>query len=281
MKTRKIGQRRKSMFTEDGAGVSLHRVFYRKDTLDIDPFLLLDTFDSRNPDDYTKGFPMHPHRGIQTFTYMIEGEVEHADSLGNKGTIYSGDYQWMNSGSGIIHEEMPKTVPYMLGFQLWINLPREHKMMHPSYMDGKKEDTPIVENKDKGYTVRVLTGEFEGSSKTGFADFVETEVFDIDLQPGKTITIPIDPEYNAFVSTLLGDITIEGEYLEEKSAATLVDGDEIQITAGENGARIMFFAGRPLNEPVVFGGPFVMNTREEIEEARRELSEGTFIKHRI
>ena len=107
MKTRKIGQRRKSMFTEDGAGVSLHRVFYRKDTLDIDPFLLLDTFDSRNPDDYTKGFPMHPHRGIQTFTYMIEGEVEHADSLGNKGTIYSGDYQWMNSGSGIIHEEMP------------------------------------------------------------------------------------------------------------------------------------------------------------------------------
>lgn len=281
MKTRTVDQYRVSSQTSDGAGVKLSRLFSREDTLDIDPFLLLDTFESRNPADYIKGFPFHPHRGIQTFTYVIEGEIHHKDSMGNAGAIGSGEYQWMSAGSGVFHEEMPQPADYMLAFQLWVNLPEAEKMSSPLYIDGTADTIPVVKTEE--YTAHILSGTFENASKTDLPSKQPIEVYDFEIQPNTTLSVPVDEEYMALVCTLLGNVTIGDFAMEEKAGATFKEGtgDTVSITTGDTGARVLFFAGRPLREPIAWGGPIVMNTTQELLLAQQELEEGTFVKEEL
>lgn len=279
MKMRTVGQTRIARPSVDGAGVHLRRVFWRKNTFDMDPFLLLDLFDSTNPDDYTAGFPLHPHRGIETFTYLIEGEVLHKDSMGNKGRIGPLEYQWMSAGSGILHEEMPQPSPRMLGFQLWINLPQRDKRSEPSYLHMTGESLPVVQ--EDGYYVRVLSGRYRNAEQGEEPKHIPVNIYDIDIQPGRTALLPVETGENAFLAVLQGSAQVGDTPLEDKAAATLVDGDTVEIKAGPDGARIAFFAGVPLEEPIAWGGSIVMNTEEELNTAYRDLENGTFIKHSI
>lgn len=265
--------------TQDGAGVKMRRIFWREDTLDMDPFLLLDMFDHKDPKDYIKGFPTHPHRGIQTFTYLISGKINHRDSLGNAGSINDYGYQWMNSGSGILHEEMPQTSDYMLGYQLWINLPAKEKMSQPAYIDGTKDNIVTIE--EDGYTIHLLTGAYKDKKIKNFPAFVNTNIYDIEIMPDTTVLLEVDKTHHLLLATLQGSIIAAGEEMVEKSAATFTGGDVIEISTGEEGARVEFFSGERLNEPIAWAGPIVMNTREELVTASRDLKNNTFVKHEI
>jgi len=259
----------------DGAGVHLVRVLGSNTTAEFDPFLLLDSFDSRNPEDYIKGFPMHPHRGIETITYLAKGELIHEDSLGNKGRIEDGGAQWMTAGSGIMHEEMPQASERMLGIQLWLNMPSIEKMAEPNYFDITKENIAVIE-KD-GYSVHVLSGEFEGiqGSQT---NHVQVAFFDVMINPETEIIIPAKSKETTVIFLLEGDCTIDGEIYYEKSAVLFGEGDEIRVNASDNASRFLFIQGPPLKESIAWGGPIVMNTREELEWAFEELRTDKFIK---
>ena len=263
----------------DGAGVELVRVIGKPTVKDFDPFLMLDAFDHDNPEKYLKGFPWHPHRGIETVTYLIEGEIQHGDSLGNRGVIYSGDCQWMTAGSGIIHQEMPQAAPKMLGVQLWVNLPAKDKMVRPKYRDFTKGDIPVV--KDKDATVYIVAGEFAG--KKGPMEEINVQPTFLDVRVGTRgdFTLNTEPDDNLFIYILSGSVILEAEenrVLTSKQAILFGEGDLLKLKAGSKGLQFLLFSGKPLNEPVAWGGPIVMNTAEELALAFKEIDNGTFIK---
>ncbi|MCR6546070.1 pirin family protein [Dehalobacterium formicoaceticum] len=278
MQKREINKMIRGQRATDGAGVRLVRVLGHKDVYDFDPFLMLDSFDSTNPSDYTAGFPMHPHRGIETITYLISGKIEHEDSMGNKDTINPGESQWMTAGSGIMHQEMPKAADRMLGFQLWLNLPREEKMAEPAYLAITRDMIGKV-NKD-GAEVRVLSGSFE--EKIGVAPHhIPASIYDISLAKGGRIQIPTKSDETVFVFLIEGDGVINEETVLSKTAVLFGEGDYITVSASEETElRFVYFAGKPLHEPIAWGGPIVMNTQAELQHAFDELNKGTFIKHK-
>lgn len=262
----------------DGAGVKLVRVLGPGQTKDFDPFLMLDAFDSRQPDDYTKGFPWHPHRGIETVTYLIAGDIEHGDSLGNKGHIRDGGCQWMTAGRGIIHQEMPQASPRMLGLQLWVNLPRKDKMTAPQYRDLTAAMIPRV--REATGSVGVISGTYGQVRGATQGDYVKVLMLDVALNPDAVWTLPVDAASTLFIfivegAGLFGDPV---RRVESHRAVLMGDGDEFVVRAGPEGMRFVLFAGRPLHEPIAWGGPIVMNTREELNQAFAEIDAGTFVQ---
>ena len=262
----------------DGAGVKLTRVLGPGTTGDFDPFLMLDAFDSRDPADYIKGFPWHPHRGIETVTYLIAGDIEHGDSLGNKGHILDGGCQWMTAGSGIIHQEMPQASPRMLGLQLWVNLPRKDKWAPPQYRDITAAKIPKVE--ESTGTVGLISGTYGGASGATQGDYVQVLLLDVDLKPGAAWNLPVDPQATLFIYMVEGAGLFDGSEapVENHRALLFGDGDTFAVQAGPEGLRFILFAGRPLREPIAWGGPIVMNTQEELNQAFAEIDQGTFIR---
>jgi redox-sensitive bicupin YhaK (pirin superfamily) len=292
--------------TVEGAGVKLQRVFGFGDTADFDPFLLLDDFRNDRPQDYLRGFPWHPHRGIETITYVLAGTVEHGDSLGNKGTLGAGDIQWMTAGSGIIHQEMPQgdASGRMHGFQLWANLPRALKMTTPRYQDVKAIDIPEIID-DDGTSVRVVCGEFWGRRGPVDGIAAEPQYLDISVPPGRRRTIAIDTRRHAFAYVFAGagtfggasaPLAVQTDVLDRpdqdlldytrptmagnRSLVLFDSGDEISVQAGDEGVRFLLVSGRPLEEPVAWYGPIVMNTADELKQAFREVENGTFLRHK-
>ena len=275
--------------TLEGAGVHLKRAFGFSEVPRLDPFLLLDAFHSENPADYRAGFPWHPHRGMETITYMLDGDVEHADSLGNRGIISAGDVQWMTAGSGIVHQEMPKgnRRGEMWGFQLWSNLPARQKMMDPRYQEIKQADIPQVQTPD-GATVRVISGAL-GEVQGPVREIVtEPEYLDVSLPAGASFTHPVERDHTVFAYVVDGAGYFEGgrEALERKATApsgegTVVvysPGDRVEVVTDKRPVRFLLVTGKPLGEPVAWHGPVVMNTQDELRTAFREYQEGTFVK---
>jgi redox-sensitive bicupin YhaK (pirin superfamily) len=258
----------------EGAGVRLRRVFGYHQVPSFDPFLLLDHFGSDDPDDYIRGFPWHPHRGIETVTYMIRGEVEHGDSMGNKGVIRSGDIQWMTAGSGIIHQEMPK--PFdgeSMGFQLWVNLPRKEKMTGPRYMGITKDEVEEVTKDDA--RIKVVAGEVEGVKGPVKDLYVETEYFDVDLDGKVELSTK---KRTCFIFVYQGIVRVGKKEVSKHHLALLEIEGDVEVNGK---GKFIFVAGDPLEESVAWGGPIVMNTQDELRQAFKELDEGTFIKDRI
>ncbi len=286
--------------TMEGAGVHLHRVFGFGDPSMTDPFLMMDDFRNDVPEHYAAGFPWHPHRGIETITYVLAGSVDHADSLGNAGTLGPGSVQWMTAGSGILHQEMPKgdAAGRMHGFQLWANLPARDKMTAPRYQDIVGEDIPERID-DDGTTIRVIVGDWRGIAGPVDGIAAEPQYLDVCIPANTTKRIPVDAWRTAFAYIFEGSADfrnaskpvgvrvekeIKGEELHLRDLSgnrTLVvfdTGDEIHVTSGEEGVRFLLISGRPIQEPVAWHGPIVMNTRSEIEQAMDELQNGTFIR---
>jgi len=286
--------------TLEGAGVRLQRAFGFGSTAEFDPFLLFDDFRNDNPDDYLAGFPWHPHRGIETITYVLAGSVEHGDSLGNRGSLGAGDVQWMTAGSGILHQEMPQGDPAgrMHGFQLWANLPSSLKMTDPRYQDVAGRDIPEVTD-DDGTKVRIVCGEFWG--KRGPVDGVAADprYLDISIPAGVRKRLPVEQSRHAFAYVFAGagsfrdassprpvrnELATPGDSpppdANNRSLVLFDSGDEITVDAGDEGIRFLLISGQPIQEPVAWYGPIVMNTREELQRAFAELQDGTFIKHR-
>lgn len=260
----------------DGAGVHLNRVLGLANVKDFDPFLMLDSFDSTDPAQYLKGFPMHPHRGIETITYLIHGKIAHEDSLGNEGLISDGASQWMTAGSGILHQEMPQATERLLGFQLWLNLPTEEKMTAPKYFDINPEDIKVLE--EPGRVIKVLAGRY-GNAEGVRPHHLQASILDISLEAGADIDVPVKEDETVFLFLILGDAVIDDERYDEKSALLMKDGDTVQVQAPQDTpVRFVVVSGPPLGEPIAWGGPIVMNTREELEHAFWELRNGQFIK---
>ena len=280
MKTRTIKAVLEGQYVMEGAGVKLKRIFGFGDTSLTDPFLLLDNFGSDDPADYTAGFPWHPHRGIETVTYMLEGEVEHGDSLGNTGVIRSGQVQWMTAGSGIIHQEMPKAYKgTMRGFQLWANLPKKLKMTAPRYRDLRAEDMPAHDG--GAFAAKVICGEYGGAKGPAGDIFIKPWFFDVTAKPGAVFEIKVRPGDNVLCCVFEGTGSfdaVRSRELRPGQLAVLENGDALACAAGGQGLRFMLIAGRPLKEPVAWRGPIVMNTQEELRQAFAELENDTFIK---
>jgi quercetin 2,3-dioxygenase len=299
MSIRPVKRLVKAKPTIEGAGVHLRRAFGFGNTSDFDPFLLLDDFRNDLPADYLAGFPWHPHRGIETITYVLAGTVEHRDSLGNRGAISAGDVQWMTAGSGILHQEMPRgdQVGRMHGFQLWGNLPASLKMTAPRYQEVTSGDIPSV-TEDDGTQARVVCGSFWG--KSGPVDGVAAEpiYLDISVPPGRRRSLPVETTRHAFAYVFAGDgkfcnasgplaVPTEGvgwsdteppAKAENRSLVLFDSGDEVVVQAGDEGIRFLLVSGKPLNEPVAWYGPIVMNTQDQLRQAYEELQEGTFLK---
>lgn len=262
--------------TIDGAGVSLIRIFGYGDTKYMDPFLMLDAFDSTNSDDYIKGFPWHPHRGIETVTYLLDGVIEHGDSLGNKGVIGPGDCQWMTAGSGIIHQEMPKASDRLRGLQLWVNLPQKDKMTTPKYNGIEADQVPTANETD--VTVKVIAGHYKNVEGAFQPEFVKINYLDVEIGSGHKWVYRSDRELNQFIYILAGRGTVVSDTIEEHSCLLLGKGEMLEVVAGESGIRFVLLEGHSLGEPIAWGGPIVMNTKEELNLAFKELDENTFIK---
>ncbi|HET6844713.1 MAG TPA: pirin family protein [Candidatus Angelobacter sp.] len=286
--------------TLEGAGVKLQRAFGFGKTKDFDPFLLFDDFRNESPEDYLAGFPWHPHRGIETITYVLAGSVEHGDSLGNKGKMTAGDVQWMTAGSGILHQEMPKgdTNGRMHGFQLWANLPSSLKMTEPRYQDIPSQVIPELTD-DDGTRMRIICGDFQGKKGPVEGVAADPNYFDIFVPPGKRKQIRVETTRNAFAYVFAGsgtfrDASAPRAVLTEKTdrpddspvydvsnhSLVLFDrGDELTVQAGPEGIRFLLVSGKPIEEPVAWYGPIVMNTQEQLRQAMAELQDGTFIRH--
>ena len=263
----------------DGAGVNLVRVFGYNDTKDFDPFLMLDAFDSVNPADYIKGFPWHPHRGIETITYLITGDIEHGDSLGNKGSILNGDCQWMTAGSGIIHQEMPKPCERMLGAQIWLNLPAKYKMVPPKYGDIKSENIPVVVEENS--KVRVIAGSYKGKEGGFEGDYIKPLYYDVEVAPEAEWTLNTKKDNTLFIYIVQGEGNFDPKdeaSVSEKHAVIFNRGDKFYVKASDKGIRFLLLSAKPLDEPIAWGGPIVMNTQEELDKAFEELDENKFIK---
>lgn len=272
---RKIKKSVTGFRTQDGAGVSLVRVLGNQTVRDFDPILMLDSFDSTNPDDYTAGFPMHPHRGIETISYVYRGKMMHKDTLGNEDTIADGEVQWMNAGSGILHEERVPAADRLLGVQLWLNLPKADKMSQPTYRSLGAQD--IEEIPLEGGMLRLLAGTYEGHQGHR-GDHLPLDYYDVHLEAGAKLDIATEPNQSVMAFTLLGDAVIAGEHVAEKTAVKLTEGDVLKLEAGAEGSQILVMKSRALNEPVAWAGPVVMNSQDELRQAFRELEAGTFIK---
>lgn len=268
----------------EGAGVHLKRVFGSDEVPDLDPFLLLDDFHSDQPEKYIKGFPWHPHRGIETITYVLHGNVEHGDSMGNKGVISSGDVQWMTAGSGIVHQEMPKGDKNTLlwGFQLWANLPASHKMMPPRYREIKKDEiTELVQ--DNGTIVRLIAGKMNGVEGPVKDIVTDPQFLDVTLAGHSVFDHEITPGHKAFAYVIQGQGIFEPGSQKAIGSETLVifeNGEKVTIASKDAPVRFLLISGKPINEPISWQGPIVMNTDEELETAFREYRNGTFLKHR-
>ncbi len=280
---RAVAERFPGVETIEGAGVRLRRSFSNREVPLFDPFLLLDRFGSENPDDYLAGFPWHPHRGIETVTYLLGGEVEHGDTLGHQGVIRGGDLQWMKAGSGIIHQEMPKRTDGVLqGFQLWINLPRSEKMTVPAYRGLSAPTIPSVET-DKGARVRVVAGEFQKVEGPVQRERVEPTYLDVTVPAGGVFEHRTRPGDTVFAHLISGTARFDPTDPRPSSAGETVlfkPGDLVRVSPDQDGARFLLVAGRPLHEPVAWYGPIVMNTSDELREAVRELRSGAFVRHR-
>jgi quercetin 2,3-dioxygenase len=270
-----------SVATSDGAGVKLRRSLGSSQTLRHDPFLMLDEFYSDNPDDYLAGFPPHPHRGFETVTYMLDGRMQHKDNFGNTGDLGPGDVQWMTAARGIVHSEMPQqSQGRMRGFQLWLNLPAAEKMKPAAYRDIPAREIPVVPLAGGG-EVRVIAGRFEAGGTThdgpvNGRERLSTDplYLDVRLPAGAAFTVPVAPGHNAFLYAYEGSATVGGKPLPNRAAGLLGDGERVELQAGPEGARVLLLAGKPLREPIVQYGPFVMNTRDEIEQALRDYESG-------
>jgi len=267
--------------TVEGAGVRLHRAFGYYEVPQFDPFLMLDDFRSGRPEDYLAGFPRHPHRGIETVTYMLEGTVDHEDSLGNAGSIGAGDVQWMTAGSGIIHQEMPKPVNgRMGGFQLWVNLPRARKLMDPRYQEIKNDKIPVLSPRND-ISIRVIAGRVNGIDGPVRDLVADPEFLDISLGPDTFFTHPVKPGYTALAYVIGGEGTFdekEGHRTGNQDLILFSDGSSFWVRSSGSGMRFLFLSGRPIGEPVAWRGPIVMNTSGELRLAYREYADGTFIK---
>jgi len=301
MSIRPVKEVLRTKATLEGAGVKLQRAFGFGSTSEFDPFLLLDDFRNENPSDYLAGFPWHPHRGIETITYMLAGNVEHGDSLGNRGSLGAGDVQWMTAGSGILHQEMPKgdVDGRMHGFQLWANLPASLKMTRPRYQDVAARDIPAVTD-DDGTRVRVICGDFWGAKGPVDGVAADPRYLDVFVPAGRRKHLPLDRSRNAFAYVFAGSGSfrdasdpraVRNELADATESATrdetgnrslvLFDrGDEVTVQAGDDGIRFLLVSGSPIEEPVAWYGPIVMNTEEELRQAYAELRQGTFIKQR-
>jgi len=284
LKIREVKVTLKSRATMEGAGVRLKRAFGYADP-SLDPFLLLDDFHSDDPRDYLAGFPWHPHRGIETITYMLHGQLEHGDSMDNRGVIGAGDVQWMTAGSGIIHQEMPMknpNDPVLAGFQLWANLPALHKMMNPRYRDITKEQIPEVIVNDS-VRVKIICGEVKGV-KGPVQDIVtDPEYLDVSIGLNSEFKRAVDSSHNIFAYVIEGEAIFDPNKEEVVGAEHLVifrEGDEVLIQTKDKPVRFLLISGKPTREPVAWRGPIVMNTEEELRIAFNEYSKGTFIKHK-
>ncbi len=276
MLERKINKILERRLTLEGAGVKLKRVLGNDDDSTLDPFLLLDHFGSDNPEDYLKGFPWHPHRGIETVTYMWTGKVEHGDSLGNKGTIKSGDVQWMTAGSGVIHQEMPQKYDgLMQGFQLWVNLPAAKKMIDPKYRGIERSQIPTAQT--DGRTIKVIAGKVDEMQGPVQDLSNNIEYFDVELAADKTFEHPTRRDLTVFAYVINGSIEVQDKTVLTGQCVVFGEGDLVKMSS-RDGSHFLFVSGEPLNEPVAWMGPIVMNTREELQKAYQELNEGTFIK---
>ncbi len=262
----------------EGAGVRLNRVFGFGDTELFDPFLLMDDFRSDTPADYLKGFPWHPHRGIETITYVLTGDVEHGDSLGNSGTISSGDVQWMTAGSGIVHQEMPKgnSQGAMHGFQLWANLPATNKMTSPRYRDITADQIPEIVNEEG--RIKIIAGELDGTSGPVTDIFIDPVYLDVTLNKNRRFQRQTPAHHTVLLYAIDGSGETASTPVTNRQLILFDSGDEIVVNASSTGMRFLLLSGKPLQEPVAWRGPIVMNTEEELQTAFREYQEGTFIK---
>ncbi|MCG8688787.1 MAG: pirin family protein [Desulfobacterales bacterium] len=265
--------------TMEGAGVHLNRVFGYHEAPAFDPFLMLDDFRSDTPEHYLKGFPWHPHRGIETITYVLKGDVEHGDSLGNKGMISSGDVQWMTAGSGIVHQEMPKgdSNGSMHGFQLWANLPASQKMISPKYRDISADMIPEVTVQD-GVHIKVIAGNINGKKGPMDDIVIDPQFLDCTVPGGQAYTHEVDSVYTAFIYVISGTGTTDDQAIGNGNLVLFEKGDHFSVKASEKPVRFLLLTGKPLNEPVAWRGPIVMNTQEELDTAFQEYKDGTFIK---
>ena len=301
MSIRPIKRLFKAKPTIEGAGVHLRRAFGFGNTSDFDPFLLLDDFRNDRPEDYLAGFPWHPHRGIETITYVLAGTVEHGDSIGNRGSISSGDIQWMTAGSGILHQEMPKgdAEGRMHGFQLWANLPSKLKMTTPRYQEVKAADIPLI-TEDDGTSARIVCGSFWGKKGPVDGSAAEAIYLDISVPPGKRRTFLVETTRHAFAYVFAGagkfcnasgplSVPTEGigwadtsppVEAENRSLVLFDRGDEVTVQAGDQGIRFLLVSGKPFEEPVAWYGPIVMNTQEQLRQAFEEIQQGTFLKQK-
>jgi redox-sensitive bicupin YhaK (pirin superfamily) len=260
--------------TSDGAGVRLTRLIGGPRLPQLDPFLLLDDFRSDDPQDYIGGFPPHPHRGFETVTYLLAGKLEHRDNAGHTGILQAGGVQWMTAGSGVIHSEMPQQQNGLLaGFQLWVNLPAKHKMTEPRYQEFERQAIP-VERRGEGVEIRVVAGETSRQTRGAVTELITPSLFyDVILDAGARFVEPLDDKYNAFVYLVQGTVSIGQSQLTERTLAILDQGVSVEITA-QAPSRLMLVAGQPIREPVVRGGPFVMNTEDELKQAFNDYQEG-------
>ena len=297
MSIRPVRKISKAVPAIEGAGVRLDRAFGFGDPSENDPFLLLDDFRNERPEYYQKGFPWHPHRGIETITYVLAGTVEHGDTLGNRGTISSGDIQWMTAGRGILHQEMPQgdSEGRMHGFQLWANLPSSLKMTHPRYQEIQSTDIPEV-TEDDGTKARIICGDFWGAKGPVEGIAANPVYIDVSVPPGKRRTLPVETQSHAFAYVIAGSgkfqdasdpQAVPTEIVGDDAFTATVDnrslilfdrGDGVRVQAGDHGIRFLLVSGRPLKEPVAWQGPIVMNTEEELRQAYKELQQGTFLK---
>lgn len=282
---RKVVQIIEPQTVMEGAGVRLKRSIATATLDHLDPFLLFDHFGTDNPDDYIKGFPIHPHRGIETVTYMINGHVNHKDSIGNSGSIGSGDIQWMTAGGGIMHEEMPQPAQgEMVGFQLWVNLPARLKMTKPRYQDIISNQIPEVTRED-GVKIRVIAGEVDGVRGAISEIFADPAYLDVSIPAEGSFSHPVEKEHTAFAYVFEGrgffgtDENAQQSSVSQPGLVVLGDGDYIQAGAANEPVRFLLISGKPLNEPIARYGPFVMNTQEEIQQALKDLKDGTFVRN--
>jgi hypothetical protein len=269
-----------AMTLKEGAGVTVHRTIGTPALRNFDPFMLLDHFCSDNPDEYIAGFPSHPHRGFCTFTYMLDGHLEHQDSMGNTGNLASGDAQWMKAASGVIHSEMPKQDNgLMRGFQLWINLPGANKMDNPEYQEYAAAQFPLIDGDD--HQVRLLVGRYGEATAPIVDDLTNVTYLDVRLEPGATFETTLPAENNNFLFVFEGDGSLDKQAVPLNTLIVLgSEANSPSFTAGKNGARFIVISGRPIGEPIVQYGPFVMNTREEIDQAMRDYQTNNFVRDR-
>jgi redox-sensitive bicupin YhaK (pirin superfamily) len=280
---RAVQQILRSRPTLEGAGVRLKRAFGSSHLPRFDPFLMLDDFHSSNPNDYLAGFPMHPHRGIETITYLLQGRVLHKDSMGHSGVIEAGDVQWMTAGGGIIHEEMPQvSKPELWGFQLWANLPASHKMMAPRYQEIRRDQIPTVSPAD-GVSMKIICGRLGGVEGPVRDIIIDPDYLDVTVEPGRRYDHPVKSDHRVFGYVIEGEARFGEQGGDPTGPETVVlfgDGETVRIATDRSAVRLLLVSGKPIGEPIAWGGPIVMNTQEELTSAFDEFRNGTFLRTR-